>query len=219
MSRPYHLVVFDWEGTLGDTLGQILNTVADVARQMHFGELDERLARKYVVLGLVMAVKKLFPQLSTIQHEQLLQAVQHSLATHPMNVCLMPGAKLVVQQIKQAGMDVAVATNKGQHSLQRALQATGLDGIFISTRCAGQVPAKPCPQMLEEIMADCGVTPAQTLMVGDSVTDVEMAKLAGVDVVGVDFYHQEATNLNDAGAIAVFDDYQQLAAYLQLETH
>ena len=218
MSRPYHLVVFDWEGTLGDTLGQILNTVADVAKQMQFGVLDERLARKYVALGLVMAVKKLFPQLSTSQHEQLLQAVQHSLVTHPMDVCLIPGAKQIVQQIKQAGMDVAIATNKGQHSLQRALQATGFDGVFTSTRCAGQVPAKPCPQMLEEIMADCGVTPAQTLMVGDSVSDIEMAKEAGVDAMGVDFYHQEATNLRNAGAIDVFDDYQQLARYLQLGT-
>lgn len=217
MSRRYRLVVFDWEGTLGDTLGQILNTVAAVAKQMEFGELDEQLARQYVVLGLVMAVKKLYPHLSMHQHEQLLRAVQHALATNPLQVCLIPGARQIVEQIQQAGMYLAIATNKGQQSLQRALQASGLNVFFPLTRSAGQVPAKPSPQMLEEIMEECGVTAAQTLMVGDSVSDIEMAKQIGVDAIGVDFYHQQAANLHVAGALEVFDDYRQLARYLQLE--
>ncbi len=218
MSSPYHLVVFDWEGTLGDTLGQILNTVAAEAIRLHFGEVDERLARQYVVLGLVVAVKKIFPHLSRAQHEQLLEAVQKTLASRSLDVYLIPGAKLIVQRIQQAGMDLAIATNKGQQSLLRAIQASGLDGIFTVTRSAGQVPAKPHPQMLEEIMDVCGVTAAQTLMVGDSVSDIEMASLAGVDAVGVDFYQDEQQRqaLRAAGAREVFDEYPQLANYLQL---
>ena len=208
--------MFDWEGTLGDTLGQILNTVADVAKQMQFGELDKQLARQYVVLGLVTAVKKLFPHLTMHQHEQLLQAVQHALITHPLDICLIPDAKLIVQQMKQAGMELAIATNKGQQSLQRAIHASGLDGFFTITRSAGQVPAKPCPQMLEEIMEVCGATAEETLMVGDSVADMEMAQQLNVDAVGVDFYHQQAENLRAAGALDVFDDYRQLATYLGL---
>ena len=216
MSKPYRLVVFDWEGTLGDTLGQILNTVSTVAKQMQFGELDERLARQYVVLGLVMAVKKLFPHLSMHQHEQLLQAVHYSLATHPTDISLIPGAQVVVQKLQQSGVDLAIATNKAQSSLQRALKSTGLDVFFAVTRSAGQVPAKPCPQMLEEIMDVFGATSAQTLMVGDSVMDMEMARDAGVDAIGVDFYHQQADDLRAAGALEVFDDYEQLASYLLL---
>jgi phosphoglycolate phosphatase len=216
MSKPYRLVVFDWEGTLGDTLGQILNTVSTVAKQMQFGELDERLARQYVVLGLVMAVKKLFPHLAMHQHEQLLHEVHHALATHPTDMTLIPGAEVVVQRMQQAGIDLAIATNKGQASLQRALKSTGLDAFFGVTRSAGQVPAKPCPQMLEEIMDVFGATPAQTLMIGDSVMDIEMARDAGVDAIGVDFYHQQAEDLRAAGALEVFDDYEQLANYLLL---
>ena len=216
MNRPYHLVVFDWEGTLGDTLGQILNTVAVEARRLQFGELDERLARQYVTLGLVMAVKKTFPHLSIHQHEQLLQAVQHSLVTNPADTYLLPGAERILQRIHNAGMELAIATNKGHHSLQRALQAVGLAALFTTTRSAGQTPPKPCPQMLEEIMDVCGVNPAQTLMVGDSVTDIEMAVQLKVDAIGIDFYHQQAADLRAAGACDVFDDYQQLAVYLQL---
>ena len=67
MGKPYRLVVFDWEGTLGDTLGQILNTVANEARRLQFGVLDEQLARQSVELGLVLAMKKTFPHV-VIRH-------------------------------------------------------------------------------------------------------------------------------------------------------
>lgn len=216
MSRPYSLVVFDWEGTLGDTLGQILQTVALVAKRMGFGDLDEDLARKSVVLGLVLAVKKLFPDLSMHQHEQLLSEVQHALLTHSANSCLIPGAKKFLEDLKQTDLTLAIATNKGQHALQRALLSSGIDDLFAVTRSAGQVPAKPCPQMIEEIMAICGATPSQTLMIGDSVSDVEMALQAGVDVIGVDFYHQQKASLLAAGAMHVFDDYKQVARFLSL---
>ena len=65
-------------------------------------------------------------------------------------------------------------------------------------------------------MAVFGVTSSETLMVGDSVMDIEMATGAKVDAIGVDFYHQQAANLRAAGALDVFDDYKQLASYLQL---
>ena len=214
MSSPYSLIVFDWEGTLGDTLGQILQTVAVVAKGMGFGDLDEQLARESVVLGL--AIKKLFPDLSMHQHEQLLAEVQQALVTHSANSCLIPGAKRFLQDLKQTGLTLAIATNKGQHSLQRALVSAGIDDLFTVTRSAGQVPAKPCPQMIEEIMDVCGATPSQTLMIGDSISDVEMALQAGVDVIGVDFYHQQAASLLAAGAMDVFDDYQQVAQFLSL---
>lgn len=216
MSRSYHLVVFDWEGTLGDTLGQILHIVAAEAKRLHFGDLDLRLARAFVPFGLFVAVKKIFPQLSTYQHEQLLEAVQHAVATEPVKDYLLPGAAEIIKKLHEAGIALAIATNKSHSSLQRALDRLALRPFFMTTRAAGQVPAKPCPQMLEEIMDVCGVTATQTLMVGDSVSDIEMAQHIHVDAVGVDFYHQQADSLRLAGATEVFDDYQQLAHYLGL---
>ncbi|WP_028388309.1 HAD family hydrolase [Legionella fairfieldensis] len=216
MGRPYHLVVFDWEGTLGDTLGQILNTVATEARRLNFGELDEQLARQSVELGLVMAVKKVFPHLSEQQQEQLLLAVQQSLVARTADVYLIPGAREIAARLQQAGIDLAIASNKGQQSLQRVLHASELDHLFRVTRSAGQTSPKPCPQMLEEIMAEFGVNAQETLMVGDSVSDIEMAKSVGVDAIGVDFYHQQEAALRAAGAREVFDDYKQLAEYLFL---
>ena len=70
--------------------------------------------------------------------------------------------------------------------------------------------------MLEELMAEFDTNPNETLMVGDSVSDIEMAKSIGVDAIGVDFCLQQEAALRAAGALDVFDDYQQLAEYLQL---
>ncbi|ASQ46795.1 HAD family hydrolase [Legionella clemsonensis] len=216
MSKSYRLVVFDWEGTLGDTLGQIFNSVATEARRLNFGEIDEQLARQSVELGLIKALRKIFPHLNESEHEQLLNAVQHSLISRTTEVYLIPGAREFVNQLHQAGIDIAIATNKGQQSLQRALHISGLDVFFKVTRSAGQTAAKPSPQMLEEILDAFDITPEEAVMVGDSITDMEMAESVGVDAIGVDFYHQQKDALLAAGAKAVFDDYQHLADYLHL---
>ncbi|BCA94575.1 haloacid dehalogenase [Legionella antarctica] len=216
MSNPYQLVVFDWEGTVSDTLGLILHTVSSEANRLGFGEIDPYEARKYVDLGLVQALRKTFPDLSGKQHDELLQAVHQAMISRPAEVCLIPGAQKFIEQLHDAKIDIAIATNKGQHSLLRALQATGLDGLFKVTRSAGQTLPKPSPQMLEEIMEEFGRDSSVTLMIGDSATDMEMAKNISVSAIGVDFYHQQEAALKAAGALAVFDDYQLLANFLGL---
>lgn len=216
MSNPYQLVVFDWEGTISDTLGLILHVVTVEASNLGFGLVDPYEARKYVDLGLVHALRKLFPHLSLHQQEQLFLAVQTTMATRPAEIFLLPGAREIIQQLHDAHVDLAIATNKGHQSLVRSLQATGLDSFFKVTRSAGQVAAKPCPQMLEEIMEEFGHRPVDTLMVGDSPLDIEMAKNCNVTAIGVDFYHQNEKDLKTAGAIAVFDNYQLLSQFLKL---
>lgn len=216
MINPYKLVVFDWEGTVSDTLGLILNTVASEAKLLGFGDIDYQQARKYVDLGLEPALRKIFPDLSPVQHEHLMQAVQLALISRPSEVILNPGVREFIEKLIAANIDIAIATNKGPNSLQRALQATDLESVFKVTRSAGQIPAKPHPQMLEEIMEHFGHAPAATVMIGDSTSDMEMAKSVNATAIGVDFYHQQESSLKEAGAIVVFDDYQLVADFLGL---
>lgn len=216
MSNPYQLIVFDWEGTISDTLGFILNNVIIETKRLGFGDIDPDEARLYVDLGLTLALKKLLPHLKPNQHELLVQEVQHAMITKPSEIALMPGVYDFIAQLHDLHYFLAVATNKGAHSLQKALVVTGLDKFFKVTRSAGQAPAKPCPLMLEEIMNEFNVFAPATLMIGDSIIDVEMAKSINVPVVGVDFYHQNEGALMTAGALKVFDDYQLLAEFLNL---
>ena len=211
--KTYRVVVFDWEGTLGDTLGHIVHALAVEAKRLDFGEFDASLARPYVTLGLTGASKKLFPHLSLHQQEQLLEAVQRRLSK-AIGCCLFPGAKAFVTALQGVGIDLAIATNKGPQSLQRVLHESGLEVFFKITRAAGQVPAKPCPQMLYEILDFFDVQASEALMIGDSVADIDMAVSAGMDAIGFDYYHQQDAELRAAGALAVFDDYEQVGVYL-----
>jgi phosphoglycolate phosphatase len=216
MSNPYNLVVFDWEGTIADTLGGVFHTVASEAEALGFGIFDFKDARKYVDLGLVKALQKAYPHLSKAEQEQLIQSVQHAMHTRATEVWLIPGAREFIEKLHEAKINMAIATNKGQQSLARALQVSDLDKLITVTRSAGQTAAKPSPQMLEEIIDEFAGKAATTLMIGDSITDMEMAKNFQVAAVGVDFYHQQGETLKTAGALAVFDDYQSLADYLKL---
>lgn len=217
MKNTYRLVVFDWEGTLADSLGQILKAITLQAKESGFGEVDLELARRVIVLGPVVALKKLFPHLSAHQLSELLQAAQKKMLMSSDDIYMTTGAFEVLNQLKQAGFQLAIATNKGQQSLNRDLIASGFDSLIETTRSASHAPAKPCPQMLEEIMDECGVCAEETLMVGDSVSDIEMAVQIGVKAVGVDLYHQNESSLRAAGADAVIDNFFQLLDYLSLK--
>ena len=214
LTKRYRLVVFDWEGTLSDPLEFVLNCIAVEAKRLRFGDMDEILARHSVEHGLINTVRRVFPHLTAFQYDMLLDSVQQSLMLRHGEVALVPGAKELVHALQQAGIDLAIATNRGERSLHRALQVSGLEEYFRVTRSAGQVPPKPCPQMLQEILMIFSVSAGDALMIGDSLADMEMAASIGMDAIGVNFYYQHASELLAAGALAVFDNYQALSEYL-----
>ncbi|MFC3909155.1 HAD family hydrolase [Legionella dresdenensis] len=216
MSKQYRLVVFDWEGTLCDTLGQVIHCVENEARRLNFGELDWEIASQSVELGLNNAIRKVFPHLSPEQHYELVNAVQTVLVSRGLQLYLFPGAKETIEQLHQKGIDLAIASNKGQQSLMRAVQQSGLDDYFKVIKSASQSEPKPSPQMLEEILAIYSLPAGEALMVGDSLSDIKMAKSIGVDAIGVDFYHQNSSALMMEGALGVFHDYKQIARFLNL---
>jgi phosphoglycolate phosphatase len=65
-------------------------------------------------------------------------------------------------------------------------------------------------------MEHFGYEADETVMIGDSTSDIEMARTINVTAIGVDFYHQQEVSLKAAGAVAVFDDYQLVADFLGL---
>ena len=100
---------------------------------------------------------------------------------------LFPGARETLELLKEAGFDLAVATGKGRAGLDKALRQTGLSGVFSATRCSDETHSKPHPRMLNEILQELQVDSQQTLMVGDTEYDLQMANQAGVSPVAVSY--------------------------------
>ncbi len=216
MKKPFDLVVFDWEGTLADPLAHILSAIRMQSEGMGLGFVDEEEARRNIVMGLEYTTKKLFPTLSLSQSERFLNGVQHALLSSSQSFALFPGVEQLLTSLSNAKVALGIATNKSQASLARAIDQAGLAHFFAVTRAVGQAQPKPSPQMLEEIMAFCDVSSDRTLMVGDSLIDIEMANGVGAMGIGIDFYYQQADALKAAGAACVFHDYESMGRYLDL---
>lgn|SRR3990167_204564 len=217
MKRQYDLVVFDWEGTLAeDSFGYVLSVIAKEATRMNLADFDKSRARQYMTYGLTTMISRLLPDLSMRQHEQFIQNIQDELKRNPQEVCLMDGAAEVVKKIHDSGFKLAIATNRSLKSLQRVLQLSNLEKYFPVIRTVSEAPPKPCPQMLEEILMESAAPVKRTVMIGDSVTDIEMARSINVDAIGVDFYQEQENILLEAGAKFVLRDYKGLLKYLEI---
>jgi phosphoglycolate phosphatase len=124
----------------------------------------------------------------------------------PGGLGFFDGMLELLHALKAQNYRLAIATGKSRASLDVALQAEALAGIFDATRTPDESAAKPHPQMLLELMLQCRVTPKRTLMVGDTPGDLWMAKLAGCQALGVCFEDSPHPALRDAlvGAPSVF---------------
>jgi phosphoglycolate phosphatase len=214
MNKRYKLVVFDWEGTLGDTLGQILNVISVEGIRLGLGDFDAPKARQALIWSLSDAVRAGFSHSTPDVYQRLLAAVRVSIAMPSEKIDLLPDARAFVEHLYEMGLILAIATNKGQTSLRQALAATELTRFFTVTRCAGQVPAKPNPQMLMEILEVAAIPVQDALMLGDSPQDMEMAQQVGMDAIGMDPDGLQGEQLRTAGALEVFGGYPDVARYL-----
>lgn len=214
----YQLIIFDWEGTLGDTVGQSLLQMARERLRDDKVQASENQTDSSFKKVISQSIRDVFPYWSEQQIEQFCKVHGLMQSFSASSEILFPGAKDFIESLHQENKQLAIATNKGYHSLLQALQYTGLDAYFSILRAAGQVPPKPCPQMLTEILQESLLATSQALMVGDSPADIEMAGQIGMEVVGVDFYHQNSDLLLAKGAIAVFDNYQDLQDFINISS-
>jgi phosphoglycolate phosphatase len=155
MTSTCRLVVFDWEGTLGDSLEQKM----------------------------------------------------------------IPGSRLFLERLNQSGIKLAIATNKRDSSLQKDLQYFELMDLFEVTRSANQTALKPDPRMLEEILLATETPCVNALMIGDSESDMAMAKAVNVEAIGIDLSGHYEASLRLAGASKVFRDYDTLMAFFFQENN
>jgi phosphoglycolate phosphatase len=106
---------------------------------------------------------------------------------HAHDVSLFDGVLPLLAALKARGHLLAVATGKSRHGLDEALQTVQLKGVFDASRTADKTAGKPDPKMLHELMAELGIAPKRTLMVGDTTHDLQMALNAGCPSLGVSY--------------------------------
>ncbi len=181
----FKLLVFDWDGTLMDSEARIVACI-----QSAFADLGEmppprEVAREVIGLGLEEAMTMLWPDGSVVQRRELVDRYRFHFLGGNESSSLFPGARELIEDLKQRGLLLAVATGKSRRGLESALASTGLRGHFHATRCADETFSKPHPEMLLQVMDELGAHRSETLMIGDTEYDMEMARNAGVAALAV----------------------------------
>ena len=124
------------------------------------------------------------------------------------------GVQAFAETLRDAGYRLAVATGKSRRGLQRALAGHGWLDYFEVTRCADETASKPDPRMLQEILAHCGMTAEQAVMVGDSPFDLRMAHRAGMDCVAVGYGAQPLAELLKESPKLAIERFEELRHWL-----
>jgi phosphoglycolate phosphatase len=213
------LVIFDCDGTLVDSQQMIcaamhktylehglacpprqrLLSIVGLSLAEAFGRLAE--GAEHPLPSLVAGYKAAFAALR--------QSGEHS---EP----LYPGARAAIEALAGRGeVTLGIATGKSLRGVKRVLGHHGLIDHFATIQTADSAPSKPHPGMLLDAMRAAGVGAPDTVMVGDTVFDMDMARAAGAAAIGVAWGYHPGAELRGAGARAVIEEFAQLLPALE----
>lgn len=213
-ARQFDLIAFDWDGTLFDSTGIIVrciqNAVVDVGGQRP----SDKDAAYVIGLGLMQALAHAAPDVPREKYPELGARYRHHYLQHQNDISLFAGVLPLLSGLRERQHLLAVATGKSRRGLDEALQAVELRGMFDGSRTADETAGKPDPRMLHELMAEWGVPPQRTLMIGDTTHDLQMALNAGCASVGVSYGAHEPDAFHVLQPRAVVHSVQELQEWL-----
>ena len=186
MKNRFDLVIFDWDGTLIDSIDWITRCLQQAAVQCDYPVPQAQAAKDVIGLSINKAMQTLFPDADAKTQQQLVAAYSRNYLSKQISADdLFPGVQDMLEQLKDQGYQLAVATGKTRAGLTEALRATGTEQLFCVTRCADETASKPDPRMLHEIIRHTHTAKERTLMVGDSIHDLQMALNAPISAIAV----------------------------------
>jgi phosphoglycolate phosphatase len=212
----YPVLIFDWDGTLMDSIDKIVACVQQAAKSSHLLVPSQQDIRNIIGLSLDKAMSTLYPTHSkTTQQKMVVAYRQQYIHINTQPTDFYPGVLDWLKDLKNKGYTLAVATGKGRSGLDRLLHHYVLQNLFTATICANEANSKPHPLMLNKLLKTLNVNAEQALMIGDSSYDLEMANNAKVACVGVTYGVHDYKTLAQFKPIAILDDLpSQLGAYI-----
>lgn len=216
MTKPYQALIFDWDGTLADSISQIVHAMQYAHEQAGFPELDAHCARQVIGLNLTEALRLTAPGATPQQINALVYYYrQHYFNPHTRAALFAEAAAWLPELTKHFWL--AIATGKSRDGLDKALQETAAAPYFLTTRTVSECAPKPNPDMVLSICDEFGLHPEAVLVVGDTTHDLLMAANAGADAVAVTTGAHSSNTLATAPHVAMLDGIADLAHWLGLQ--
>jgi phosphoglycolate phosphatase len=213
------LALFDCDGTLVDSQANICMAMENAFAINDIAAPPRSAIRRIVGLSVFEAVCALMPQTHSATQTKMAEAYKQSffdlrgqgLIEEP----LYDGISDVLSALDMNGWMLGVATGKSDRGLERCLDHHGIKAKFITLQTADRHPSKPHPSMIYQAMTDAGSDAANTVMIGDTVYDIEMAVAAGCRSIGVSWGYHPVDELREAGADMIADTMDELTTILE----
>lgn len=214
--KPYALLIFDWDGTLVDSQAHIIDCIERATRAVGEEPAAPAAIRHIIGLGLNEAMLQLYPKLALQRRHQIADEYRAEfMLRNRKSLPLFNGALEALEQLKSQGYELAIATGKSRVGLNQVLQDMNLKHLFPVTRCADETLSKPDPLMLQEILEEYDRQPAESLMIGDTTYDLDMARAIQMDALGVSYGAHARERLLACQPKACLDSIQDLPSWLQ----
>tara|TARA_E500000331_G_scaffold357107_1_gene417585 strand:- start:5115 stop:5729 length:615 start_codon:yes stop_codon:yes gene_type:complete len=176
--------------------------------------VSEEDIRRVIGLPLLTAITTLTPDTPGKLIEDIKCAFgdmwNHIRETEGINEPLFPGLPLILNQLEEDGWLLGIATGKSLNGLRVTLEKHNILERFVTLQTSDRARGKPNPEMLERAMREVGVNSTETIMIGDTTFDMEMARNADVTPVGVSWGYHNSQELRESGAYTVIDSYSEL---------
>ena len=213
----YRTVIFDLDGTLLNSIGDLAAAANYVCRKNRWPEHTEEEIMGMVGHGIPNLVRQFSPAdarstlmvLNTTSHFNQYYGCHNMELTRPYE-----GIAELLQQLKAAGAQLAVCSNKADN-FSRAIVEHYYPGVFDLVRGnLNGMPVKPDPTVVREIMRDLDASYLSAMMVGDSSVDIQTGHNAGIKACGVTWGFRSRENLVEAAADAIADTPAELGKLL-----
>ena len=213
---PVDLVVFDHDGTLVNSLPTVVEASNEVLAAFGF----ERKSRAKIVEGMVHPTAPRLGQLAgtlDLAIQKDMARLYGELAMRYSKLAeLYPGIEDLLRDLKGLGLPLAVLSNSEGVFVRTILERLDVDKYFFRLTGEEDMPApKPDPQGLHQTLELAGCGPQRAAYVGDSRTDLETARAAGLQAIGVTWGAHSRVELEDLGFDALVDEPSQLFALLK----
>lgn len=217
-TRQFDLLVFDWDGTLFDSISLIARCIQQACADIGVQVPDIETAKSVIGLELTKAMQHVLDGLQPEQYQQMVERYRHHYFAAQHKVVLYPGTQNFLQKYQDKGYMLAIATGKGKRGLDEALKSVGIGALFDATRTAEETTSKPDPLMLTELMTVLDTPPERTLMIGDTTHDIQMAVNAGVPSVAISHGAHQTADLSvytpEQGMLAIVHSIGELDRWL-----
>ncbi|MDF2373768.1 MAG: HAD-IA family hydrolase [Rhizobiaceae bacterium] len=214
------LVLFDCDGTLIDSAA-VIHACMELAF-LESGHAAPDISRTKSIIGLTLDIaiaQMLERQVDDHIHHLVGRYKHHSLKMRSGSEAHEPfydGIWDVLDVLrKEDEILLGVVTGKSRRGLDNLLAKHALEPSFITTRTADECPSKPNPAMVLECCCETGVDPAATIVIGDAIYDMQMARSAGATAIGVNWGYSNEQALRNAGAHDVAHRPQDLLQWIK----